>query len=583
MTDFPTDLSSVQDYVDYVWAKYLNNLEAKIGVDNSAVATTLDYLAKTKNALLKNLHNIRYADAFDSIQDAIDDLPVEGGVVQLSGKVYSVTSIITMPPNVTLQGVGFSTVLRAGGSVTAIVQNQAQASGVSCDNLVVKNIKFDSNEIATYCLNFSKRTAPDVPPYTKRVLVEGCYFYNPSIAQKGAVNVSGDQSIFTNNFIENIWIINFTEGNYKIFTGNYVKDTYDSCVSAGTGAENDWHHWVIANNVLEKPSGSYSGYCIDAFGGFTDMVIANNVCFGGNLDNIIVNASGAGPAYPGPRVSVVNNICYNAGRYGINLNSANQEYFIISGNHVHSATQHSIWVAANKVIVSNNYIESGGSGYSSIIVYGAVNASYSKISIVNNHCEDLINVYNLRESKIVGNYIEGAYFSGMHLRGIENSVIANNIIKNSGQGASATYDDGMMLFDGTYLVAGSVDNLIIGNRCFDDQGVKTQSYGVKTFQNADRNIIVGNNVRDNKDGGMSLVGSNNIVRDNLGYITENSGSSTGTGAQQTIAHGLATTPTLVLLSDKESGANPYQSAAANATNIYITAVVNQDYSWKAEV
>lgn len=68
-----------------------------------------------------------------------------------------------------------------------------------------------------------------------------------------------------------------------------------------------------------------------------------------------------------------------------------------------------------------------------------------------------------------------------------------------------------------------------------------------------------------------------------GYRTENWGTSTGTGAQQTIAHGLAATPSCVMLSDKETGAVPYQSAAANATNIYVTAALNQDWSWLAKV
>ena len=50
-----------------------------------------------------------------------------------------------------------------------------------------------------------------------------------------------------------------------------------------------------------------------------------------------------------------------------------------------------------------------------------------------------------------------------------------------------------------------------------------------------------------------------------------------------IAHGLGKTPTKVVLWNIEDGANPYQSAAADGTNIKITAVINQDYGWEAEV
>ena len=43
---FPTDLTSVVDHVTEIIAAHLNNLEAKVGVDASAVVTSLDYLLK---------------------------------------------------------------------------------------------------------------------------------------------------------------------------------------------------------------------------------------------------------------------------------------------------------------------------------------------------------------------------------------------------------------------------------------------------------------------------------------------------------------------------------------------------------
>jgi hypothetical protein len=63
----------------------------------------------------------------------------------------------------------------------------------------------------------------------------------------------------------------------------------------------------------------------------------------------------------------------------------------------------------------------------------------------------------------------------------------------------------------------------------------------------------------------------------------NWGSSTGTGAQQTVAHLLSATPTCIMLGDKELNAIPYQSAAADAANIYVTAAVNQDWTWYVAV
>jgi len=46
MADFPTDLSELQDNVDDVMAKYVNNLEEKVGVDESTDSESIDYMLR---------------------------------------------------------------------------------------------------------------------------------------------------------------------------------------------------------------------------------------------------------------------------------------------------------------------------------------------------------------------------------------------------------------------------------------------------------------------------------------------------------------------------------------------------------
>ena len=140
--------------------------------------------------------------------------------------------------------------------------------------------------------------------------------------------------------------------------------------------------------------------------------------------------------------------------------------------------------------------------------------------------------------------------------------------------------------------------LIVGNRIYNSGGTSINSYGDNHFVtnnyvkdpgwkgiavSGDNTLVSGNRIEGAGALAIVLTGEDTIVTDNFGYITKDSGSSTGTGAQQTIAHGLATTPTKVILWNIEEGANPYQSAVADATNIYITAIINQDYGWEAEV
>jgi hypothetical protein len=64
----------------------------------------------------------------------------------------------------------------------------------------------------------------------------------------------------------------------------------------------------------------------------------------------------------------------------------------------------------------------------------------------------------------------------------------------------------------------------------------------------------------------------------------NHGTAIGTGAQQEILHGLSVTPTVVVLSEYDTGAAiPYQSAAADKTNIYVLATVATTFTWLAGV
>jgi hypothetical protein len=56
MSDFPTALTSAVDNTTDVLAKHINNLEAKVGIDSSAVTTSLDYkLSLAKSSLFQQM------------------------------------------------------------------------------------------------------------------------------------------------------------------------------------------------------------------------------------------------------------------------------------------------------------------------------------------------------------------------------------------------------------------------------------------------------------------------------------------------------------------------------------------------
>lgn len=69
---------------------------------------------------------------------------------------------------------------------------------------------------------------------------------------------------------------------------------------------------------------------------------------------------------------------------------------------------------------------------------------------------------------------------------------------------------------------------------------------------------------------------------NYGYVTENNGTSTGTGAEQTIAHGLVGVPDRVNFVPTVTGAT-VSGWWADATNIYVTVTSGKTYNWFAEI
>ncbi|MDY6966101.1 MAG: right-handed parallel beta-helix repeat-containing protein [Halobacteriota archaeon] len=526
-------------------------------------------------------------DASTVIQAVVDQLDAgDGGSIHFASGTYLITTDIIIDTNITLDGDGWTTILKISGA-DAIFKTPTDSGG----NIIIRDMKFDANDTATYCLLIGQGSSP---PYVTRVLVENCYFYTPSTSQYGIIQFAGSNITFSNNFVENCYIINFFDGDYWVFCGNHVKNTYDSCVSLGSGYEHEWQHAVVANNLLQIDSSTNSGFCVDVFGGINDVIVANNVCWGGKYDCISVGSSGGGPAYPGPRVSVVDNICYNAGRHGIRIDSSTESYFIVDGNHVYDPAQYGITVAANNVIISNNEVVN--SNNRGIHVYGDGSTSYSNISISGNQISyGNIYISNLKDSVISNNHICDTQYSGMDIRGIKNSVISGNVIKNSGQTGDSNYDDGISIHDGSYSVTASINNIITNNRIFDDQATKTQEVGIKTFENSDYNLIKNNNVDGNNGAGIEVAGSNTFVGFNIGYITENSGtgSITSGGTTDVITHGLSVTPTAedISITLKENPTNtPGAIWVDTITSTQFTVncendpgASNLDFGWRAIV
>lgn len=214
-------------------------------------------------------------------------------------------------------------------------------------------------------------------------------------------------------------------------------------------------------------------------------------------------------------------------------------------------------------IVSNHLFSSKGSAVGAANKKGITSASGQ--NIIADNCIE---------------HVDGASADGIYSTGYYDTITGNTIDSMERHGIVVNYNssvtDNRCWYNGGYgITAYGDDNTISENRCFDNM-----EYGIRLEATSDDSYVTNNYLHGNTAGSI-LVDGTGIFRDNNGFVTENWGSSTGTGGEQQIAHGLAGTPDYVFITNIEDGANGYLSSASNSTHMHITAVINQDYNWYA--
>jgi parallel beta-helix repeat protein len=128
---------------------------------------------------------------------------------------------------------------------------------------------------------------------------------------------------------------------------------------------------------------------------------------------------------------------------------------------------------------------------------------------------DGIKLDTTTKSKVANNISSGNGGSGILIHKSPDNVINSNICYNNGQ--QSTTADGIKFTDSLSIY--SLRNVVIGNKCFDDQATKTQRYGINLTSGTDYLVIIGNDVQNNKTGNLNVVGTNNKIMNNIGDTT----------------------------------------------------------------
>ncbi len=168
--------------------------------------------------------------------------------------------------------------------------------------------------------------------------------------------------------------------------------------------------------------------------------------------------------------------------------------------------------------------------------------------------------------------------TGIALRDSSDCILEGCI--SDGNGTAQSYGD----FAGL-RINNSSRCVIIGGQFVNRASPYLQKYGIQIVNTAQNNVITNNAISGNLIESIDaddIAFRGNIIRGNYGYTTEASGSSTGTGSEQTIAHGLVATPSKVVIVPTETGAS-VSPLWADATNIYCTVTTGKAFNWSAEV
>ena len=125
---------------------------------------------------------------------------------------------------------------------------------------------------------------------------------------------------------------------------------------------------------------------------------------------------------------------------------------------------------------------------------------------------------------------------------------------------------------------------IIGG-CSRNVDTADQTYGITVPENADNYTIIGVDVSENSFESISIgAGSDIIVDDNLGYVTENIGSDIiRDSTTVTFKHGLSATPTHVEVGWNDLSYGTWKwSATSKEITITVTHKGTYNFSWRAE-
>lgn len=449
-----------------------------------------------------------------AIQAALTAAGVAGGTVLVPTGTYMVTTL-TVPSNVTLRGLGASSVIKQIASTTG---HAVVVSGKS--HVTIENLAVDGNKAAQAASNHGV----SVSASSEWVTVRGCYVHDCK-----ATGIYGSAS------------------SHLLFTGNTVENT-DLC---GIEIETACSQSVISHNRVDTTGEANIG-----FQG-TGIVIEGNVCKGAGIADNITGYDAANL-----ECAVIGNYCESSGNNGMHVGGTRG---VIANNIVKSPTFHGIYVAnddlttaADWSITGNQIYNTGSAGSAS--ADGIHLLSVSRVAVSGNSLNTLnlngIYLDTVQYASVTGNQITDAVQRGIYWRKSSYGTCVGNQVH------SCTLE-GILLTDDT--VTGNTHIAINGNVVTGCGGIGIRLISLEASNSVYGNICTGNGTDAVTTTAATTRGGNNISDTFTGLDT------TDTTAV-VVADG---TDVLTATSSALASSKPLSAASASATAI-VSGIASQD-------
>lgn len=484
-----------------------------------ALTRTITDTGDTVDTFIRNSRGNYWTATWANVQLAVDDLNNTangGGIVTLPAVNFSVTSTCYIRhAAITIQGAGGVILANTGSPVTGTLLRIAANLPAGVFKVTGKN---DVAPLAYY-VN---------PVFMDFTIEESDIWTSPRPYRAVGINLTGTRSAIIErvNFVQingsAIWV----DTTYA----STIRDCYfDRCGYKATT-------WLASQPVIyyTAPVGYFN----------TDAIIEDNVfeaCYyawitvnstGTKMDNMVIKNN----YFEGSKT----NMNFGISPSGITLISENKFWYPCNQSYINLSGD----CAKYTKIIGNIFkqsVHNGGEGYADIVAKNTYDILISNNLFLEGTSAIYTDIYT-RNVTITDNIIDNFPYPavttktyGMWIRS-KDTIISDNNFMNIG--VANDYDDIALYFS-------SAKNCTVRDNKFSgcERGIELNTGGYHCH-----NIIIeGNNLLRITDSGYTIYAdSNQYIRDNRGYVTENWGN-TSVANNGTISHGLATTPTTIII------------------------------------